>query len=68
MKRSESPLREPEYIKITKTADGSSQDIKYVGLSRNELQKRENLKFEYQNTPIKKQVNRDDSASRIIYV
>lgn len=45
VKRSESPLREPEYIKITKTADGSSQDIKYVGLSRNELQRRENLKL-----------------------
>lgn len=45
VKRSESPLREPEYIKITKTVDGSSQDIKYVGLSRNELQRRENHKL-----------------------
>jgi hypothetical protein len=45
VKRSESPLREPEYIKITKTAEGCSPDIRYVGLSRNELQKRENLKL-----------------------
>jgi hypothetical protein len=68
VKRSESPLREPEYIKINKTPEESSQDIRYIGLTRNELQKRENLKLEYQNTPIKRQTGRDDSRSRIIYV
>lgn len=47
VRRSVSPMKEPEYIKISKPTQ--HQDIRYIGLTRQQLQKKQNLDYEYQH-------------------